>query len=84
MNHEDKQPSYSEGEAERMLMKTNLSDSPRFDDLPEFLSPEEFWRYTRIGRSTVYDLLRRNEIPHLRFGRVIRIPKSAVLTAEVK
>jgi len=59
-------------------MNTNDSHGQPFDDLPEFLSPEEFWRFLRIGRSTVYDLLRRNEIPHVRFGRVIRIPKSAI------
>lgn len=48
--------------------------------LPEFLSPEEFRRVVGIGRSTCYDLLRRGEIPHLRFGRIIRIPKAALQT----
>lgn len=47
-------------------------------DLPEFLSPEEFMHYMGMGRSTVYDLLRREEIPHVRFGRSIRIPKTAL------
>lgn len=48
------------------------------DELPEFLSPEEFYTYLGISRSTVYDLLRREQIPHQRFGRCIRIPKSAL------
>lgn len=52
-------------------------------DLPELLSPDEFRAYTGIGRSTVYDLLRRGEIPHLKFGRCIRIPKAA-LTGPVR
>jgi excisionase family DNA binding protein len=56
----------------------------RVEDLPEFLSAEEFRRYVGLGRSTVYDLLRRDEIPHVRFGRVIRIPKSALQIAGAK
>lgn len=57
-----------------------------FDHLPEFLSPEEFGAYVDLGRSTVYDLIRRDAIPHRRYGRCIRIPKSAVQTSgrEVK
>lgn len=47
-------------------------------ELPEFLSPEEFRTYLGLSRSTVYDLLQRDEIPHRRFGRCIRIPKSAL------
>ena len=49
-----------------------------FEELPQFLSVEEFRVFVGIGRSTVYDLLRRGEIPHTRFGRVVRIPKSAL------
>jgi excisionase family DNA binding protein len=51
-------------------------------DLPEFLSPEEFRAYVGIARSTVYDLLRRAEIPHIKYGRCIRIPKSALRVVE--
>jgi excisionase family DNA binding protein len=47
-------------------------------DLPEFLSPEEFRAVVGIGRNTMYDLLRRGEVPHLKLGRTIRIPKSAL------
>jgi excisionase family DNA binding protein len=52
--------------------------STPLDQLPEFLSPEEFRRYVGIGRSTVYDLLRRDELKHVRFGRCIRIPKTVL------
>lgn len=52
-----------------------------FEDLPEFLSPEEFRAYVGLSRSTVYDLLRRAEVPHVKFGRCIRIPKSALRAA---
>jgi excisionase family DNA binding protein len=49
-----------------------------YDQLPEYLTPEEFRDYMRIGRNSVYELLRRDEIPHVRFGRTIRIPKAAL------
>ena len=48
--------------------------------LPEFLSPEEFRAYVGIGRATCYELIRRGEVPCLRFGRLIRIPKSVLQT----
>ncbi len=47
-------------------------------ELPEYLSPQEFRDYVGLGRSTVYDLLRRDEIPHVKFGRCSRIPKTAL------
>ena len=49
-----------------------------YEELPEYLTPEEFRAYVSLGRNTVYELLRRNEIPHVRFGRTIRIPKAAL------
>lgn len=49
-----------------------------YEHLPEYLTPEEFRTYLGLGRNTVYDLLRRGEIPHLRFGRLVRIPKTAL------
>ena len=49
-----------------------------YEDLPQFLSVEEFRTFVGIGRSTVYDLLRREAIPFVRFGRVLRIPKTAL------
>lgn len=52
-----------------------------FSDLPEFLTPVEFQAYLDLSRSTVYELLRRNQIAHVRFGRQIRIPKSALRKA---
>ena len=48
-----------------------------FEALPEFLSPDEVRVYLSLSRSTVYDLLRRGALPSVKFGRCIRIPKSA-------
>jgi excisionase family DNA binding protein len=49
-----------------------------YEQLPEYLTPAEVQAYLNLSRNTVYELLRRNEIPHRRFGRTIRIPKAAL------
>jgi excisionase family DNA binding protein len=49
-----------------------------YEQLPEFLTPEEARAYLAISRNGMYELLRRGEIPHRRFGRLIRIPKTAL------
>jgi excisionase family DNA binding protein len=59
-------------------MGNGINRQTPLEALPEFLSPKEFQAYLDLSRSTVYDLLRRDEIPHHRFGRCIRIPKSAL------
>jgi len=46
--------------------------------LPEFLSPEEVGVYLDLSRNTVYELLRQGVIGHVRLGRQIRIPKTAL------
>ena len=54
-----------------------------YNELPELLTPAEVQDYLSLSRTTVYELLRRNEIPHVRFGRLIRIPKTALKHQEV-
>lgn len=49
-----------------------------FDQLPEYLTPDEAREYLHVSRGTIYELLRRNELEHVRFGRLIRVPKSAL------
>jgi excisionase family DNA binding protein len=58
-----------------------IDRSTPVDALPEFLTPEEFRAFVGIGRSTMSDLLRRDELPHVRFGRCIRIPKAVLLNS---
>jgi len=53
-----------------------------FEELPEWLTTEEFRAYWGLGRSTVYDLIRRNEVPHKKFGRIIRIPRAWIENCE--
>jgi excisionase family DNA binding protein len=62
-------------------MTAAINRSTPLEQLPEYLTPDEFRAYVGIGRSTMYDLLRRDEVPHVRFGRTIRIPKSALRAA---
>lgn len=59
-------------------MSELITSQTSFDDLPEFLTAEEIRTYLRLGRSTIYELLRRGELPHVRFGRAIRVPKAAL------
>jgi excisionase family DNA binding protein len=59
-----------------------MTPTTPYDQLPEFLSPDEVRVYLRLSRNTIYELLRREEIPHVRFGRTIRIPKAALRTAD--
>ena len=55
-----------------------------YDDLPEWLTPEEAWTYLRLSRAQMYDLIRKKGIASKKFGpRLIRIPKAAVAPQEI-
>jgi excisionase family DNA binding protein len=45
-------------------------------ELPEILTVEEVAEYLGLGRSTCYDAARRGELPVLRVGRRLLIPKA--------
>jgi excisionase family DNA binding protein len=55
-----------------------ITRQTRFEDLPDFLSVEETRTYLGLGRSTIYERLRRKELAAVRFGRVIRVPRAAL------
>jgi excisionase family DNA binding protein len=61
-----------------------MTHSKTYDELPDFLTVEELAAWLRLGRNTAYEIVRRGEIPHVRFGRSIRIPKTALLIAAPK
>jgi excisionase family DNA binding protein len=50
----------------------------RVEDLPELLTIDEFAAWSGLGRGKAYDLVRRDELPVVRFGRLIRVPRSAL------
>lgn len=52
--------------------------SQRYDDLPDLLCPDDLMNFLRLGRSTVYDLLGRGDIPSVRLGRQYRVSKRAL------
>jgi excisionase family DNA binding protein len=49
-----------------------------FVDLPDLLTPAEAGEYLHVSRNGMYELIRRNEIGHVRIGRQIRIPKGTL------
>ena len=63
---------------EELNVQEPITRQTRFEDLPDFLSVEETRVYLGLGRSTMYELLRRKELTYVRFGRVIRIPRTAL------
>jgi excisionase family DNA binding protein len=54
---------------------------PRYDDLPELVTVEEMGAYLRISRNVAYELVKSGAIHSLKFGRLIRIPKTALTGA---
>lgn len=55
------------------------SPAPSLAAYPDFLTVGELQKVLRIGRNGTYEAIRRSDIPVVRIGRSIRIPKLAVL-----
>lgn len=51
----------------------------RLDDLPAFLTVPEAAVLLRLGRTACYEAVARGEIPSVRFGAKLRIPRGALL-----
>jgi excisionase family DNA binding protein len=49
------------------------------DNLPAVLTVEEAAQVLRIGRGAAYEGVRAGEIPAVRIGRTIRVPRSRLL-----
>ena len=54
-------------------------DLRRLADLPAFLTVPEAAVFLRLGRSAAYEAVARGEIPSVRFGAKLRIPRGALL-----
>ena len=50
-----------------------------FNDYPDILTVRHLMRMLHIGKSTAYDLLKTNQIKHMRIGKKYIIPKKAVI-----
>ncbi len=49
-------------------------------DLPPVLTVPEMAKVLRIGRGSAYELVRTNTVPHVRVGRLVRIPRDGLVT----
>lgn len=50
-----------------------------WDELPAVLLVPEVARALRLGKNSVYEAIRRGDIPHWRCGRSIRVSKAALM-----
>ena len=53
-------------------------DDRRFEDYPDVLTVTEAAKLLRLGRNAMYDSIRRAEIPAIRVGRRLLVPKGAL------
>jgi excisionase family DNA binding protein len=55
------------------------TETDLLQDLPDALTVTEAARILRIGRNTAYEAVHRKEIPSIRLGRRLLVPKHALL-----
>jgi excisionase family DNA binding protein len=48
------------------------------DALPELLTVDELAAFLRCGRGTAYALIARGDLPAVRIGRLLRVPRQAL------
>ena len=53
-----------------------ISRETPYEELPEFMTPQEFARKMGLGKSTIYQLLESGALPCRRFGRRIFIHRN--------
>ncbi len=51
------------------------NQATNFEALPLLLTVSEAARLLRISRGCAYEAVRRSELPHVRIGKTIRIPR---------
>jgi excisionase family DNA binding protein len=52
---------------------------PALHDLPELITADEIAAVFRVNRKTVYDALKRRELPGVHIGRLIRFYRADVI-----
>ena len=60
-------------------MTRDLATPPRFDDLPDLCTPEQARAFLQVGKNKIYELLKTGALETVHFGRLVRIPKAALL-----
>lgn len=66
------------GQLKRSTVSSGTRRVPSIDSLPELLTVAELMRVARIGRTSAYEMVRSGSVPVIRFGRAIRVPRSAL------
>jgi excisionase family DNA binding protein len=59
-------------------MAHSATQSPRFKDLPELLTPKDLMEYLPLGRDAIYEALKSQTIRNVRVGQKFIIPKAAL------
>lgn len=67
----------AEGPGTGLALVPGLETQPSTEAL--LLRPMEAARLLAIGRSKLFEMLARNELPTLRMGRIVRIPHHALV-----
>lgn len=49
------------------------------EKLPEVMTVRDLQVFLNVSKGTAYDLIKRNEFPVIRFGRILRINKEKFL-----
>lgn len=67
-------------------MRTDDPVTPplRFEDLPELVTVEEMGAYLRISRNAAYELVKTGALRSIKYGRLIRVPKAALLEGSAR
>ena len=60
------------------MTASNLTQANNSAVIPVFLTVEQVAKRLYVGRSTAYNMVNSGEIPSIRFGRLIRVPVSAL------
>lgn len=60
-------------------MPREITTPPRYEDLPDLCTVEDVQLFLQIGRNTAYELVKSGAIRSIKFGKLIRIPKQALL-----
>ena len=59
-------------------MNNQERETPKFEELPDFLTIKELKQYLRIGTNKAYELANRQDFPKIPFGNSKRFPKVLV------
>jgi excisionase family DNA binding protein len=62
-----------------MPADTQPAAPSRLESLPPFLTVPEAATVLRLGRSATYDAITRGQIPAVRFGKKLRVPRAALV-----